>query len=59
VVPSHGAQLSVEAVAAHARTHLSTFKVPAVVKVVAETDLPMLPTGKVDRQRLVGLLTAD
>ncbi|HEV7852035.1 MAG TPA: fatty acid--CoA ligase family protein, partial [Mycobacterium sp.] len=59
VVPSHGARLSVEAVAAHARTHLSTFKVPAVIKVVAETDLPMLPTGKVDRQRLVGLLTAD
>jgi acyl-CoA synthetase (AMP-forming)/AMP-acid ligase II len=59
VVGSHGAQLSVEAIAAHARRNLSTFKVPTVIRLVAENDLPMLPTGKVDRQALVGLLTAD
>lgn len=59
VVPSRGAAPSVEAIVAHARRNLSTFKVPTVIRVVAETELPMLPTGKVDRQALVGLLTAD
>jgi hypothetical protein len=28
-------------------------------RVIAETKVPMLPTGKVDRQALVALLTAD
>ena len=59
VVAAHGAQLSVETIVAHARRNLSTFKVPKVVRLVAEDDLPMLPTGKVDRQGLVSLLTPD
>jgi acyl-CoA synthetase (AMP-forming)/AMP-acid ligase II len=59
VVPAHGARLSVETIVAHARRNLSTFKVPAVIRLVAEDDLPMLPTGKVDRQALVRVLTAD
>jgi acyl-CoA synthetase (AMP-forming)/AMP-acid ligase II len=59
VVASHGEPLSVEAIVAHARRNLSTFKVPTVIRLVAASDLPMLPTGKVDRQALVGLLTAD
>jgi acyl-CoA synthetase (AMP-forming)/AMP-acid ligase II len=59
VVASHGAPLSVEAIVAHSRRNLSPFKVPTVIRVVAENDLPMLPTGKVDRQALVGMLTAN
>jgi acyl-CoA synthetase (AMP-forming)/AMP-acid ligase II len=59
VVPSHGAQLFTEAVATHARRNLSGFKVPTVIAIVAETELPMLPTGKVDRQALVELLSSD
>ncbi|WP_331511468.1 class I adenylate-forming enzyme family protein [Mycobacterium sp.] len=59
VVPSNGAQLSVENVVAHARRNLSSFKVPTVIRVVAEDDLPMLPTGKIDRQQLVRVLTGD
>jgi acyl-CoA synthetase (AMP-forming)/AMP-acid ligase II len=59
VVTSQGALLSTEAVVAHVRRNLSGFKVPAVLKVVAESELPMLPTGKVDRQALVGLLSTD
>jgi hypothetical protein len=35
---------------------LSGFKVPTVIELVAETELPMLPTDKVDRQALVELL---
>jgi acyl-CoA synthetase (AMP-forming)/AMP-acid ligase II len=59
VVPANGAQLSVETIVAHARANLSTFKVPAVIRLVAEDDLPMLPTGKVDRQALARVLAAD
>jgi len=59
VVASHGAELAVDAVTAHARRNLSGFKVPTVIAVVAEADLPMLPTGKVDRQALVSLLATD
>jgi acyl-CoA synthetase (AMP-forming)/AMP-acid ligase II len=59
VVPAHGAQLSVENVVAHAHRNLSTFKVPRVVRLLAEVDLPMLATGKIDRQGLVTLLTTD
>jgi acyl-CoA synthetase (AMP-forming)/AMP-acid ligase II len=59
VVPAHGVDLSSEAVMAHAKRNLSSFKVPTVVAVIAESELPMLPTGKVDRQGLVRLLTAD
>jgi acyl-CoA synthetase (AMP-forming)/AMP-acid ligase II len=59
VVPASGAQLSVEVIVAHARRNLSTFKVPKVIRLIAENDLPMLPTGKIDRQGLVRMLTAD
>jgi acyl-CoA synthetase (AMP-forming)/AMP-acid ligase II len=59
VVPANGARLSVETIVAHARRNLSTFKVPKVIRLIAENDLPMLPTGKVDRQGLVRVLTAD
>jgi acyl-CoA synthetase (AMP-forming)/AMP-acid ligase II len=59
VVPCNGARLSVEAIVAHARRNLSTFKVPTVIRLIAENDLPMLPTGKIDRQGLVRVLTAD
>jgi acyl-CoA synthetase (AMP-forming)/AMP-acid ligase II len=59
VVPANGAQLSIETIIARARGNLSTFKVPTVICLIAENDLPMLPTGKVDRQGLVRLLTTD
>jgi acyl-CoA synthetase (AMP-forming)/AMP-acid ligase II len=56
VVPAHGVQLSTDAVAAHARVNLSGFKVPTVIAILAESEVPMLPTGKLDRQGLVALL---
>ena len=59
VVPSNGARLSVESVVAHARRNLSTFKVPTVIRLITEDDLPMLPTGKIDRQGLVRVLTGN
>jgi acyl-CoA synthetase (AMP-forming)/AMP-acid ligase II len=59
VVPANGARLSVETIVAHARRNLSAFKVPTVIRLVAENELPMLPTGKIDRQGLVRILTAE
>jgi acyl-CoA synthetase (AMP-forming)/AMP-acid ligase II len=59
VVPAHRAQLSVESVAAHARRNLSTFKVPKVIRLIGENELPMLATGKIDRQGLVRVLTSN
>ncbi|MDT5386810.1 MAG: hypothetical protein QOE04_451 [Mycobacterium sp.] len=59
VVPAHGVPLSAETVAAHAKRNLSGFKVPTVIQVIAEHELPMLPTGKLDRQALVRLLSTD
>jgi acyl-CoA synthetase (AMP-forming)/AMP-acid ligase II len=59
VVPSYGVVVSTEAVIAHARGNLSSFKVPTVIRLIAENDLPMLPTGKIDREGLVRVLTAD
>ncbi len=57
VVACHDVQLSCDAVRSHARRHLSSFKVPTVVRLFREDDLPMLPTGKVDRAGLVAMLT--
>jgi acyl-CoA synthetase (AMP-forming)/AMP-acid ligase II len=59
IVPARGTQLSTDAVAVHARANLSGFKVPTVIAVLAESELPMLPTGKLDRQGLIRLLTTD
>jgi acyl-CoA synthetase (AMP-forming)/AMP-acid ligase II len=51
--------MSCEALRSHARKHLSSFKVPTVMRLFRENDLPMLPTGKVDRQELVRMLSAE
>jgi acyl-CoA synthetase (AMP-forming)/AMP-acid ligase II len=59
VVPTHGADLSIDAVTGHARANLSGFKVPTVIALLAESELPMLPTGKLDRHGLVRLLATD
>jgi len=59
VVPAREATVSVESLTAHARQNLSSFKVPAVVRILNENDLPMLPTGKVDRRRLAEMLRPD
>ena len=56
VVPAHGAELTAAALMAHARQNLSSFKVPTVLLVLSEDQLPMLPTGKIDRTALVAML---
>jgi acyl-CoA synthetase (AMP-forming)/AMP-acid ligase II len=56
VVRAHGAELTAAALMAHARQNLSSFKVPTVVLMLSEDQLPMLPTGKIDRAALVTML---
>jgi len=56
VVPAHGAKLTAAALMAHAGQNLSSFKVPTVVLILSEDQLPMLPTGKIDRTALVAML---
>jgi acyl-CoA synthetase (AMP-forming)/AMP-acid ligase II len=56
VVPARGAKLTAGALMAHARQNLSSFKVPTVVLILSEDQLPMLPTGKIDRTALVAML---
>ncbi|MCW2685828.1 MAG: hypothetical protein JWR37_718, partial [Mycobacterium sp.] len=57
--PSYGADLSIEAIVAHARDNLSSFKVPTVIRLIAEHELPMLPTGKIDRHGLLRIMATQ
>ena len=41
------------------RTTLSSYKVPRHYRIVAEPDLPMLPTGKADLVALRSLFAAE
>jgi acyl-CoA synthetase (AMP-forming)/AMP-acid ligase II len=59
VVPRHGAVVTTQDVVAHARQRLSSFKVPTIVRVLTEDRLPMLATGKVDRDALAKVLAAS
>jgi acyl-CoA synthetase (AMP-forming)/AMP-acid ligase II len=58
VVPRHGAAVTPDELVARARQQLSSYKVPRVIRFLAEDEVPMLPTGKVDRAALIRLLTA-
>jgi acyl-CoA synthetase (AMP-forming)/AMP-acid ligase II len=49
-------ELTAEALMSHGRQNLSPYKVPTVVLILSENDLPMPPTGKVDRAALVAML---
>jgi len=49
VVPHEGSELSIVHLRERARHELSSYKVPRVVEVLAEHDVPVLATGKVDR----------
>jgi acyl-CoA synthetase (AMP-forming)/AMP-acid ligase II len=58
VVPTYPGAVDVAALAAHAREHLSPYKVPGEITVLDEDAVPWLPTGKPDKQAVVTLLMA-
>jgi acyl-CoA synthetase (AMP-forming)/AMP-acid ligase II len=55
VVHEHGVALDVDSLVSSARERLSTYKVPKQFRLLAEGDLPMLATGKVDMVALRAL----
>jgi acyl-CoA synthetase (AMP-forming)/AMP-acid ligase II len=57
VVLRQGAALSREDLLRRAREQLASYKVPTVVRIVAEDLVPMMPTGKVDYVRVLALLS--
>jgi acyl-CoA synthetase (AMP-forming)/AMP-acid ligase II len=56
VVPEPGHELSANTIRQEAARSLASYKVPRIVLVRAAADLPVLPSSKVDRRRLVSLL---
>jgi fatty-acyl-CoA synthase len=52
IVPKAGAALSAEALQAFCREALAVYKVPRLVRFVAERELPLTTTGKVQKNRL-------
>ena len=56
IVPRHGTELTAAGITGCARAKLSSYKVPTVIRLLAEDRVPMLPTGKADREALTRLL---
>ena len=52
VVPRPGAVLTVEMVAAHCKLHLAAYKIPRLVRLIDERDLPLTTTGKIQKNRI-------
>jgi acyl-CoA synthetase (AMP-forming)/AMP-acid ligase II len=56
IVPRHGTELTAAEITGYARAKLSSYKVPTIIRFLAEDELPMLPTGKADREALTRVL---
>ena len=56
VVPEEGHTIDVDEITARLRTQVSPYKVPTVVMILADTDVPYLPSSKVDRRSIAGML---
>ena len=56
VVVHPQADLTAETVRSELKAVLSGFKLPQVLKLMYPSDIPMLPTDKVDRRAIIGLL---
>jgi acyl-CoA synthetase (AMP-forming)/AMP-acid ligase II len=59
VVPEPGCSLAAEAVSAACAQVLASYKVPRIIRICAASELPVLPSSKVDRRGLVSFLQAD
>jgi acyl-CoA synthetase (AMP-forming)/AMP-acid ligase II len=55
VVLKEGATMTSDELIDHARSELASYKAPRHVRFIDESQLPLLPTGKVDRASLVRL----
>ncbi len=57
ILPTPGQSPAADVLREHCRAHLANYKIPKTFEVV--TQLPMLPTGKVDKSRLRAQLADD
>ena len=56
IVPQPGVTLEPESIRGAAAAVLASYKVPRVVLVCAASELPVLPSSKVDRRRVAAML---
>lgn len=59
IIPESGCQPDVTTVSKAARITLSSYKVPRHLKVLQETEVPKLPTGKIDMVSLRALFATE
>jgi acyl-CoA synthetase (AMP-forming)/AMP-acid ligase II len=59
VVPEPGCSLAAEGVRTACAEVLASYKVPRIIRICAASELPVLPSSKVDRRGLVPFLQAD
>ncbi len=56
IVPEEGHSIDVDRLLAEARKQISPFKVPTVVAIVAEEDIPFLSSSKADKRAIAAML---
>ncbi len=56
VVPDEGHIIEVDALLNQCRSQLSSYKVPTMIEVLPDDEVPRLPSGKVDRRTLISML---
>jgi acyl-CoA synthetase (AMP-forming)/AMP-acid ligase II len=56
VVPDEGHTVDIDALLGRCRNQLSSYKVPTMIEVFSEDQVPRLPSGKIDRRTLVNML---
>jgi acyl-CoA synthetase (AMP-forming)/AMP-acid ligase II len=56
VVPQPGCELDAEAIRSEAARSLASYKAPRIIAIRAASELPILPSSKVDRRALVRML---
>ncbi len=58
IVPKPGADLDAVAIRAACKANLATYKVPHYIRFITPDDLPMTPTGKVQKVKLKETMSA-
>jgi acyl-CoA synthetase (AMP-forming)/AMP-acid ligase II len=56
VVPEEGAELTPDAIAAALRAEISSFKVPRVMIIVPNDEIPVTPSNKLDKRALAAMI---
>jgi fatty-acyl-CoA synthase len=52
IVPKLGATLDAEKIIAYCKTTMAAYKVPRIVRIIEEAELPLTTTGKIQKNRI-------